>query len=337
MAYPTDLDTTSTIPVESASTSLATNHVTNHTASQTAIIALETKLGIDSSAVATTIDYLVKNVSSSNPGHKHTLADGATDVTATAAEVNKLAGTPAGLTSTELGYVDGVTSAIQAQLDARVDTTGNETIAGVKTFSSDPLIPDEAYGVGWNGVLEPPTKNAVYDKIETIVLPSTTVMIPRPIVPYSSVGTRPLNNNVDGYLALFRVDRAITVNKLSFNVTAVGVTGTLKIGVFSADGQTQYISIETASISGAGIVTTAVSSVALAAGNYYIVFLSVSTASITVNQWTVVSGAGDLRAIASEPTLCGVYTCTASTMPATLTIASISSNAYGNTVFRLDN
>ena len=40
-------------------------------------------------------------------------------VTATTAELNKLAGTPAGLTATELGYVDGVTSAIQTQLDAK--------------------------------------------------------------------------------------------------------------------------------------------------------------------------------------------------------------------------
>jgi hypothetical protein len=40
-------------------------------------------------------------------------------LTATAAEINKLAGTPAGLTSTELGYVDGVTSAIQTQLNAK--------------------------------------------------------------------------------------------------------------------------------------------------------------------------------------------------------------------------
>lgn len=40
-------------------------------------------------------------------------------VTPTAAELNKLAGTPAGLTATELGYVDGVTSPIQTQLDAK--------------------------------------------------------------------------------------------------------------------------------------------------------------------------------------------------------------------------
>lgn len=37
----------------------------------------------------------------------------------TAAELGKLAGTPVGLTATELGYVDGVTSAIQTQLDAK--------------------------------------------------------------------------------------------------------------------------------------------------------------------------------------------------------------------------
>lgn len=40
------------------------------------------------------------------------------------------------VTSTELGYLSGVTSAIQTQLNGKVGTTGNETIAGSKTFSS---------------------------------------------------------------------------------------------------------------------------------------------------------------------------------------------------------
>jgi hypothetical protein len=43
-----------------------------------------------------------------------------------------------------------------------VDKDGNTTIAG------DVTVPDEAYGAGWNGSLEVPTKNAVYDKIETM-------------------------------------------------------------------------------------------------------------------------------------------------------------------------
>lgn len=36
------------------------------------------------------------------------------------------------------------------------------------TFTGDISVPDEAYWVGWNWSLEVPTKNAVYDKIETI-------------------------------------------------------------------------------------------------------------------------------------------------------------------------
>ena len=50
--------------------------------------------------------------------HTLALAD-VSDVTATAAEVNVLSGIPATLTSTELGYVDGVTSPIQNQLDSK--------------------------------------------------------------------------------------------------------------------------------------------------------------------------------------------------------------------------
>lgn len=36
------------------------------------------------------------------------------------------------------------------------------------TLTGDLNVPDEAYGAGWNGSTEVPTKNALYDKIETI-------------------------------------------------------------------------------------------------------------------------------------------------------------------------
>jgi hypothetical protein len=36
------------------------------------------------------------------------------------------------------------------------------------TLTGDLSVPDEAYGVGWNSSTEVPTKNALYDKIETI-------------------------------------------------------------------------------------------------------------------------------------------------------------------------
>lgn len=59
-------------------------------------------------------------------------------VTATTAEINKLAGTPAGLTSTELGYVDGVTSAIQTQLDAK--QAGDADLTAIAGLASGGMI-----------------------------------------------------------------------------------------------------------------------------------------------------------------------------------------------------
>lgn len=62
-----------------------------------------------------------------------------TAVTSSAAELNKLAGTPAGLTATELGYVDGVTSAIQTQLDTKASlnspTLVTPTLSGTITVT----------------------------------------------------------------------------------------------------------------------------------------------------------------------------------------------------------
>jgi hypothetical protein len=49
---------------------------------------------------------------------------------------------------------------------------GNVTLthsAGVLTINVDFVVPDEVYGAGWNGSLEVPTKNAVYDKIEALI------------------------------------------------------------------------------------------------------------------------------------------------------------------------
>lgn len=111
--FPSSLDTLVNPSSSAGDTLLSVPHDTQHANANDAIEALEAKVGVDSSAVTTSLDYLVKNTSSSDPGHKHTLANGATDVTASA---------------TELNYVDGVTSAIQTQLDAKVDE--NAAITG---------------------------------------------------------------------------------------------------------------------------------------------------------------------------------------------------------------
>jgi len=61
-----------------------------------------------------------------------------TAITSTPAELNALDGIPAGLTATEIGYVDGVTSAIQTQLDSK---SAQPTLKGVNfTMSSGEFI-----------------------------------------------------------------------------------------------------------------------------------------------------------------------------------------------------
>ena len=63
----------------------------------------------------TSLDTLLGGVTNT----EFEILDGAT---VTTAELNVLDGIPANLTATELGYVDGVTSAIQTQVDAKATT-----------------------------------------------------------------------------------------------------------------------------------------------------------------------------------------------------------------------
>lgn len=91
ISYPTTLDTTTQLPTESASTPLSTNHVTAHTNLALAVIALETKLGITSSAVTTTHDYKLSGVTGS---------DKAVSKTGTETLTNKTLTTPAITTPT---------------------------------------------------------------------------------------------------------------------------------------------------------------------------------------------------------------------------------------------
>jgi len=60
--FPTTLDDSTTIPVEIASTVLATNHVAAHQNIQDAIEAVEAKVGVNSSAVTTTHDYKLSEI-----------------------------------------------------------------------------------------------------------------------------------------------------------------------------------------------------------------------------------------------------------------------------------
>lgn len=75
--FPTSLDTTTELANDATATKgqgEALAHSSRHNNDADAILALEAKVGADSSAVTTSLDYKVKNPASSDPGHVHTAA-----------------------------------------------------------------------------------------------------------------------------------------------------------------------------------------------------------------------------------------------------------------------
>ncbi len=74
----------------------------------------------------------------------------------------------------EFIYSDATNATEDATYKLRLIKAGTLTDAltvdslGAALFAGDVTVPDEAYGVSWNGSLEVPTKNALYDKIETL-------------------------------------------------------------------------------------------------------------------------------------------------------------------------
>lgn len=110
----------------------------------------------------------LNNVDNTSDATKNSAVATLTNKTLTSPVIN----TPTGIVKGDvgLGNVDNtsdankpVSTAQQTALDLKANLAGG-------TFSGDISVPDEVYGAGWNGSLEVPTKNAVYDKIEALSL-----------------------------------------------------------------------------------------------------------------------------------------------------------------------
>lgn len=144
ITYPTTIDSL-TNPL-STDTLDSPSHSGQHSDINDAIEALETKIGVDSSAVTTSIDYKLTNASSSNPGHKHTLTNGASDLTSTSTEVDAV------VDKVLIGYGGGTnddTSAINTFLTTNAGEAvqipaGNYKITGTIAIPTDTTV--YAYG-----------------------------------------------------------------------------------------------------------------------------------------------------------------------------------------------
>lgn len=244
-------------------------------------------------------------------------------------------------TTIELGHASANTlSASGGVLSIEGKALVNLTDGG--TFAADISVPDEAYGSGWNGSVEVPTKNAVYDKIQTLSGTSCLSIIPLPpAVCSGTTGTAAVATNTTAYVYQVMIPFSITVNKISIRSEGGVTAGTYDLSLYSEDGQTQIFSVTTASISADGITTTAVSSVVVPAGMYYFMLNSNGTASQNFAFYNFIgyfaATNGLLGDITSEPLLRGTLTITAGTPPATFDPTTLTDTANSAIPFRLDN
>ncbi len=119
---------------------------------------------------------------------------------------------------------------------------GNATLThstGLWTSSVDIVVPDEAYGSGWNGSLEVPTKNAVYDKIEAAAGLAVTPPQGRLTL---VTGTPVMNSSQSAKTTIFYTpDRGLLLPSYDgTNTRMVSTGGEVSIALDSNSGHTGY-------------------------------------------------------------------------------------------------
>lgn len=207
------------------------------------------------------------------------------------------------------------------------------------TFTGSPVLPTGTTGVT-QSASNNSTKLATTAYVDAAVPTTTTcvTIVPKPNYTTYAATTATWNTNTTGYTSQFVLPASIIVNKISFNIDSTPTDGTIKIGIYSENGQTKEIDVTSGTLSAIGLYTVAVSAVTLSAGVHYLVIVPVSTTSVTCYAHNIASGIDALNPVTSEPKLYGTQTVTAGTLPTTFTPSGITDSASGVMPYiRLDN
>lgn len=152
--------------------------------------------------------------------------------------------------------------------------------------------------------------------------------------------TMDLISNTTARIGMVSISNGITVNRITVRSgAAVLAAGTADIAIYSEDGQTKFIDVETPSISATYSYYTATVSPAvnLPVGNYYIAIVPNGSTSATYIGW-VSALDDDTYALAGGKVVVGTMTVTAGTLPASFNPVSDITFAQHNTpAVRLDN
>lgn len=220
------------------------------------------------------------------------------------------------------------------------------------TFTGTPVLPTGTTGVT-QSASDNSTKLATTAYVDTAI---PTIATALSLIPVSAIhphqnsapSNTSLGTNTTMYIGQVVIPYKITANKISIvNINNAGTDGTLDLSLYSEDGQTRLFSVTTASITASAnvVTTTALSSVVINPGIYYIAINPNGTANVSTYFYTnsnTVYGTAGLAVglsggVSSEPIMTGTLAISAGTPPATITPGSITWADNTTLIFRLDN
>lgn len=353
MAYPTDLNPTlktdwaNNTPVEDT-------HPEEHNDVASNVEALKAKVGADGSAVTTSHDYKLSEVTTTDKAVGKTATQTLTNKTLTAPKIAS-GGFIADANGNEQIEMTTTASATN-HIGTTNAATGNDPI--VETKGSDTNISLRIRGKGTgtvklgNAALQFPNSDGSNTQVLqtngagvlSFVTPSSgvataTTIMPMPAFPFDNPSDIGYSTNTSMRFGLVDIPQTITVNKITVRVGAYTSSGTLKLALFSQDGGTKIFEVTTATISsGSQLVTTAVSAVTVTAGQYYIAAVPTGTSNFGLQTYDSTGFYTNFLVVSGEKYLSGVKTVTAGTIPSTFDpTTSVTNDQYATIQVRLDN
>lgn len=129
------------------------------------------------------------------------------------------------------------------------------------------------------------------------------------------------SSNTTMLVGLMVLNAKITVSQISTYIRTVHTSGKIKIAIFSGDGLTKHIEVESATISAGGILNIACTPTRLLPGTYYVAILPVSTTNLetwgpALNTDAIIEDVNNN--ISGKAKTLGSITVTASTIPSTI-------------------
>jgi len=361
--YPTSLnDFTNPSGTDKVSNAVGgRKHADFHADINDAVEALEAKVGIDGSAVTTSHDYKLSEVTAVDKAVGKAATQTLTNKTLTLPKVgtaitdtngNEVIKTPA--TGSAINEITVTNAAIGN--DPQVSATGDDANIGlkvkgkgtgkVKLGAADLAFPN-ADGAA-NQVIKTDGSGTL-SFVSQSASPSAKTLVPYPNRNMINCAS---TTNIQAYAELgsdttmlvgqVSIHYEIIVNKIIFMGARNTGDGTFKFAIFSEDGQARHIneSVTLSASAGVNTIHTLSSPVTLSPGVYYVaVVVATSGATIQLIAWLTNVGDGTtfLNAPTGLPVIEGTITVTAQTIPTTINPASITGAINKTLAFRLDN